>query len=226
LRNDGSSTQGVRSQSKSQARDAFTQLQALGISENGQPISEGIRITSFSRNEQPKKDPRHHRPRAGKISFASATRLSRRLSEANLPKITFSSRLKVRNRLLVSSRTRGFPRLHLLSRRAPHRLQRAGVPRLLVVWLYRQYSLQPEHFPSKNTFCNNCAKRFLFSQAIKINRDLAVTYFKEVERSDFLGNFRIKIISEEEYYGNNVPASHACVPECCPSKLWRRRHRV
>jgi hypothetical protein len=34
--------------------------------------------------------------------------------------------------------TRGFPRLAFSGRRAPHQLQRAGVLRLLGVWLYRQ----------------------------------------------------------------------------------------
>ena len=48
-----------------------------------------------------------------KIPFASATRLSQEPG------------------------TRGFPRPPFLGQRAPHLLRWAGVPRLLVVWLYR-----------------------------------------------------------------------------------------
>lgn len=73
--------------------------------------------------------------------------------------------------------------------------------------LHGQYSLQTECFLPKNICCNNCAKRLLFVQAVKIKRDLVLTYILERERSDFFWKFRIKIISGEDYWGNNVPES-------------------
>ncbi len=50
---------------------------------------------------------------------ALATRLSQGFAVANPPKITFSFWLKVRNQLLVSSWTRGFPRLLLFWNSGP-----------------------------------------------------------------------------------------------------------
>ena len=62
---------------------------------------------------------------------------------ANTLKIIFSSWLKVKNHFLVSSWIRGFPRLHISGTADPPPLRRAGVPRSLVVWLYRQLTLKP-----------------------------------------------------------------------------------
>jgi hypothetical protein len=199
LQNDRSPTHGVRSKSKSQCRIPLPISRQSESREMDNPFQKAFESPPFPETNNPKKDPCHHRPRAGKISFASATRLSRRFAEANLPRIPFSSRLKVRNRFLVSSRTRGFPRLHLSSRRASYRLRRAGVPRLLVVWLYRQYSLHPECFLTDNTVCNNCAKRLHFVQANNINRDLALTYSWKGGKSDLFRKFWIKIIGGEDH---------------------------
>jgi hypothetical protein len=61
-------------------------------------------------NRRPIKKPvSEYRPRACKIPLASATRLSKGFAVANPLKITFSFKPKVRNQLLVSSWTRGFP---------------------------------------------------------------------------------------------------------------------